>query len=444
MHNSWIKELSQFLWIGLVVAMLGLLTGHFTLLLFLYTFGYLGWYFYNLKRLETWLHKGKKSEPPQASGLWGEMFNGIYRLQQRSRKRNKRLVKFLNRFRETTGALPYGVIVLREQGDIEWWNDAAQGLLNLKYPQDVGQRMGNLIRHPRFNAYIRGENEQPDVIIPSPIDDQVMLNIRIIPYGKNQRLITIRDVTLVQQVEQMRRDFVANISHELRTPLTVLSGYVENLLQQTPDEATLQHALTLMSQQTHRMQHLTEDLMLLSSLENNAGAIKREVVNVAQMLASLREEAIVLSADKQHTIELEADENVHLRGNPKELDSTFTNLVVNAVNYTPAKGRITIRWYADDAGAHFEVEDTGIGIAKHHLARLTERFYRVDVARSRATGGSGLGLAIVKHAMQQNQGKLRIESELGRGSRFICDFPVQLVVYKRAEAAKSAGSASTN
>jgi two-component system phosphate regulon sensor histidine kinase PhoR len=440
MHNSWLKELSRFLWLGLAVAVLGLLFGHLAGMLLLYTLGYLGWYFYNLKRLDAWLQTGKKSEPPQAGGLWGEMFNGIYRLQQRSRKRNKRLVKFLNRFRETTGALPYGVIVLREQGDIEWWNDAAQNLLNLKYPQDVGQRMGNLIRHPRFSSYIRGEIQQQDVVIPSPLDDQVMLNIRIIPYGKNQRLVTIRDVTLIQQVEQMRRDFVANISHELRTPLTVLSGYVENLLEQTPDEATLQHALKLMSQQARRMQHLTEDLMLLSSLENNPGAIKHEVVNVTHLLASLREEAIVLSGDKQHVIELQADDNVQLRGNPKELDSIFTNLVVNAVNYTPAKGHITIRWYANEAGAHFEVQDTGIGIASHHLPRLTERFYRVDVARSRATGGSGLGLAIVKHAMQQNQGKLRIESELGRGSRFICDFPVQLVVYKGATV-KSIGSA---
>jgi two-component system phosphate regulon sensor histidine kinase PhoR len=442
MQNNWFKELSQFLWIGLVVAVFGLGLGQLTLLLFLYTLIYLGWYFYNLKRIETWLYQGKKSEPPQARGLWGEMFNGIYRLQQRSRKRNKRLVKFLNRFRETTGALPYGVIVLREQGDIEWWNNAAQNLLNLKYPQDVGQRMGNLIRHPRFNAYIRGEIEQRDVVIPSPLDDQIMLNVRIIPYGKKQSLVTIRDVTLIQQVEQMRRDFVANISHELRTPLTVLSGYVENLLEKTPDEASLKHALNLMSQQTRRMQHLTEDLMLLSSLENNAITTKREIVNVAQMLTSLREEAIVLSGDKQHTIELEADKNLHLRGNPKELDSVFTNLVVNAVNYTPANGHITIRWYMDDVGgAHFEVEDTGTGIASHHLARLTERFYRVDAARSRATGGSGLGLAIVKHAMQQNQGKLRIESELGRGSRFICDFPAQSVVYKNLDNAKSTGTA---
>ena len=441
MQNSWFKELSQFLWIGLVVAVFGLLLGHLTLALFLYTLGYLGWYFCNLVQLEAWLHKGKKSEPPQAGGLWGEMFNGIYRLQQRSRKRNKRLVKFLNRFRETTSALPYGVIVLREQGDIEWWNETAQKLLDLKYPHDVGQRMGNLIRHPRFNAYINGETDERDVAIPSPLNDQQILNVRIIPYGKNQRLVAIRDVTLLQQVEQMRRDFVANISHELRTPLTVLSGYVENLLEHQPDEASLQHALNLMSQQTRRMQHLTEDLMLLSRLESQPGAIKREVVNVAQMLASVREQAEVLSSDKNHSIELEADENVYLRANPKELDSIFTNLVVNAVNYTPEKGRIRICWYADEDGAHFEVHDSGIGIASHHLHRLTERFYRVDVARSRATGGSGLGLAIVKHAMQQSHGKLRIKSELGRGSSFICDFPAQLVVYKGPETSKYIGSA---
>ena len=441
MQNSWLKELSQFLWFGLVAAVFGLMLGHLTLLLLLYTLVYLGWYFYNLKRMEAWLRKGKKSEPPQAGGLWGEMFNGIYRLQQRSRKRNKRLVKFLNRFRETMGALPYGVIVLRQQGDIEWWNEAAQTLLQLKYPQDVGQRMGNLIRHPRFNAYINRETNEQDINIPSPFDDQQILNLRIIPYAKNQRLVTIRDVTLLQQVEQMRRDFVANISHELRTPLTVLSGYVENLLEHTPDEATLQHALNLMSQQTRRMQHLTEDLILLSSLENQPAASRREVVNVAHMLSDLREQAEVLSGEKNHVIELEVDDKVQLRAIPKELDSIFTNLVVNAVNYTPDKGRIRICWYRDENGAHFEVHDTGVGIASHHLHRLTERFYRVDLARSRATGGSGLGLAIVKHAMQQNQGKLRIESELGRGSRFICDFPAQLVVYKGAETSRNIGSA---
>jgi two-component system phosphate regulon sensor histidine kinase PhoR len=185
------------------------------------------------------------------------------------------------------------------------------------------------------------------------------------------------------------------------------------------------------------MRHLTEDLMLLSSLENERSSIKREVINVGQMLASLREEAGIVSGDMKHNLIFKVDENVYLRGDPKELESIFTNLVMNAVNYTPPGGTIWVRWHADAAGAHFEVQDTGVGIAAHHIPRLTERFYRVDVARSRATGGSGLGLAIVKHAMQSNHGQLKIKSETGRGSTFTCDFPPTLVVYK--DASKQAG-----
>ncbi len=431
MTTSWVTEFSRFLWFGGIAALFGLLIGQVLAVLLLYTLAYLGWYFYNLRRMDHWLRKGKKYAPPAASGLWGELFNEIYYLQQRSRKRSKRLVKLLNRFRETTGAMPDGIIILKEQGEIEWWNDSAQALLNLKYPSDVGQRMSNLIRHPSFIAYVNGKSDEPDVTIASPLNDQIKLNIRIIPYGKDQSLVMIRDVTVVQQVEQMRRDFVANISHELRTPLTVMSGFIESLQEEIRDDPQVERALQLMGQQTRRMQQLTEDLMLLSSLENSKNTSRRQVVNVANMLASLKEEAEVLSGERGHTILLEADAEVALRGDPKELDSIFSNLVINAVNYTPKGGAIRIRWYADENGAHFEVHDTGVGIAGHHIPRLTERFYRVDVGRSRATGGSGLGLAIVKHAMQQHRGTLQIDSEVGRGSTFICNFPPDLVVYKK-------------
>jgi len=437
MPNAWIKELLQFFWLGLVAAVIGLLLGEITLVLLIYTLAYLGWYFYNLQRMEIWLQKGKKYAPPQSTGLWGELFNGIYRLQQRSRKRSKRLVKLLSRFRETTGAMPDGIIILQTGGGIEWWNSAAQALLHLQYPQDVGQRMNNLIRHPQFTAYVNGELDTPDVMVPSPKNPQLRLNIRIIPYGKDQELVLLRDVTIMEQSDQMRRDFVANISHELRTPLTVLSGYIENLLELSKDDEQLHRALQNMAQQSHRMRHLTEDLMLLSSLENERSSIKREVINVGQMLASLREEAGIVSGDMKHNLIFKVDENVYLRGDPKELESIFTNLVMNAVNYTPPGGTIWVRWHADAAGAHFEVQDTGVGIAAHHIPRLTERFYRVDVARSRATGGSGLGLAIVKHAMQSNHGQLKIKSETGRGSTFTSDFPPTLVVYK--DASKQAG-----
>ncbi len=428
MRRTWVSELAQFLWLGAVAGLLGVLVGHPSLVLLLYTLAWLGWYFLNLRRLETWLRQGRKFTPPDARGLWGEVFNGLYRLQQRNRKRRKRLVKLLNRFRETTGAMPDGIIVLQPNGGIEWWNEAAERLLRLKYPHDVGQHLNNLIRHPDFVAFITGETEDADVTIPSPYDAQQRLNIRIIPYGKKQQLVLVRDVTLMERVEQMRRDFVANISHELRTPLTVLIGYLENLENGEHAPEVMRRAMQIMAQQTRRMRNLTEDLMLLSNLENRREQ-RREEVDVDRMLGSLLEEAQLLSGERGHDITLAAESGLRLLGDARDLDSIFSNLVINAVNYTPPGGAIRLRWYRDqDGGAVFEVEDDGVGIPAHHLPRLTERFYRVDVARSRETGGSGLGLAIVKHALQRGGGHLEIESEVGRGSLFRARFPAELVV----------------
>ncbi len=432
MQTTWLTEFYRFLGFGAAAVVIGLLTKQLLIVLLIFTVFYLGWFFYNLRRMETWLRVDKKYAPPEASGVWGDMLSNIYALRQRSRKRSKRLVKLLKRFRQTAGAMPDGIIILKGQGDIDWWNCKAEELLNLRYPQDVGVRLVNLIRNPDFIACITGESKEPDVTINSPFKDGVKLNIRPIPYGKNQTLVMVRDVTLIYEVEEMRRDFVGNISHELRTPLTVLSGYIENLQEDNMENPDLERALELMGQQTHRMRQLTEDLMLLSSLENtNTSNSKRQVVDVNHMLVSLKEEAQILSGKRNHAILLESDPSLNLRGDPKELDSIFSNLVVNAVNYTPEGGAIRIRWYADASGAHFEVNDTGIGIPSHHLARLTERFYRVDVGRSRASGGSGLGLAIVKHAVQQHRGTLRIDSEVGRGSTFIVDFPKDLLVWHR-------------
>lgn len=433
MPYNWTNELWRVIsTIGLGLV-LGLITGYVTETLLLVIALWFVVYFVRLTSLERWLREGSKQEPPGAEGLWGEVFTGIFRLQQRARKRSKRLVKAINRFRETTAALPDGVVVLKEQGEIEWWNAEAGRLLHLKYPQDVGLRLTNLLRHPAVSAYWRGEWKEEQVTITSPYNETTRLSIRTVEYGNNQMLVIVRDVTLFEQVEQMRRDFVANISHELRTPLTVLSGYIENMLEEDAEDERTQRTLKVMQQQTRRMHQLTEDLMLLSSFENNQQSRKQISVNVPHMLSSLKEQAEILSAERHHTILLEADPELYLSGDPWELDSIFTNLVVNAVNYTPPGGAIRIRWYEDRAGAHFEVNDTGIGIPPHHIPRLTERFYRVDVARSRNSGGSGLGLAIVKHAMQRNQGSLRIDSEVGRGSTFICDFPLELVRYRDDE-----------
>jgi len=427
MPYNWTNELWRILASLVLALLIGWMIGQVTLALLLVITLWFASYFIRLVRLDRWLRFDRKQEPPHSTGLWGETFSGIYRLQQRARKRNKRLIKTLNRFRETTAALPDGVVLLREEGEIEWWNAEAARLLQLKYPQDMGLRLANLLRHPAMARFWQGDSQDEPVTINSPYNDAIRISLRRVDYGNNQTLVIIRDVTLVEQVQQMRRDFVANISHELRTPLTVLSGYLESLVEDENADQQLHHTLQVMQQQTRRMQQLTEDLMLLSNFESSREPRKKVIVNVPQMLSSLREQAQVLSAERNHTILLEADPDLYLLGESHELDSIFTNLVVNAVNYTPHGGAIRIRWHEDEQGAHFEVNDTGIGIAPRHIPRLTERFYRVDVDRSRHSGGSGLGLAIVKHAMQRNKGSLRIDSEVGQGSTFICDFPPELV-----------------
>ncbi len=268
---------------------------------------------------------------------------------------------------------------------------------------------------------------------PSPTDDAVMLSVRIVPYGENQRLVLARDISRLHRLEQMRRDFVANASHELRTPLTVLGGYLETLADS--DDAALrqwQPAIEQMRHQANRMRRLVDDLLLLSRLETDEAPAEPEAVAVPAMLASIREDAELLAGERAHAIELEAEPGLQLRGDYHELRSAFANLVLNAVQHTPAEGRIAIRWYADAGGAHLAVSDTGPGIPPQHLPRLTERFYRVDVGRSRAAGGTGLGLAIVKHVLHRHGGALAIDSRLGRGSTFQCDFPSELIVRQSA------------
>ncbi len=427
-----VKELWQFLFLGLLATLSGALLGDIKTALLIFLLLWLGWYFNNLVKLAHWLVQGKKYSPPESRGLWGHIFTEIYHMQQRKRRRSKKLVSLLSRFRESTAALPEGVIVLREQGEIEWWNDMAGELLGLKYPQDVDRRLTNLLRNPEVMEYFRSSDKEKSVRFPSPIAELKILSLKIVPYGNNQKLVVVHDVTLNKRVEEMQRDFVANISHELRTPLTVINGYLENLLEDCEDldAERLQHTFRTMQQQAIRMRRLTDDLTTLSNVDNEKVGPRSEMVNVPQMLGSLHEEAQIISGENKYTLVFEVDSDLFLCGDPKELDSVFTNLVVNAINYTPSGGAIRVRWYRDETGAHFEVNDTGIGIAAYHVERLTERFYRVDIARSRHTGGSGLGLAIVKRALQRHHADLRIDSEIGRGSAFICDFPENIILLK--------------
>ncbi len=390
---------------------------------------YLGLHLYNLHRLEHWLRVGRRYHPPDARGIWGDVFHGLYRLQQRNRRRKRRLAQFLDRFEQVLGALPDATVVLGADHTIEWANEAAARLLNLRWPQDSGRRIQTLVRFPLFLEYVeRGDFAEP-VEMPSPADGRVRLAVRLIPYGQDQLLLVARDMTRIHRLEQVRRDFVANVSHELRTPLTVMRGYLETL-EGAGDElpAAWGEPVAIMGQQVARMQRIVEDLLLLARLEAEPVGAGARVVKVAPMLAQLREEARVLSGERGHRIELTADEELCLRGEEHVLRSAFANVLFNAVQYTPAGGGITMRWYADGDGAHFEVEDNGIGVPPAHIPRLTERFYRVDKGRSRATGGTGLGLAIVKHALNRHDGRLRVQSEVGVGSVFTCDFPRERVV----------------
>ena len=433
MINPWFAEILVLAAVLSMATILGGLFGHTLLLLWLFTLGYLIFEFYRVWRLERWLEAGARPPPLGNWGLWAEVHYQLHRLRQGHRRRKRTLTQYLQRFREFTSAMPDATVVLRSGGgEIEWFNSAAGRLLGLRAPQDIGQRITNLVRHPTFIQYFYGGRFSDPIEFPSPVDEAVMLALGIVPYGREQLLLVARDNTRLHKLEEVRRDFVANVSHELRTPLTVISGFLETLCD-NPDLSAeeREHALHLMSQQTARMQHIVDDLLLLARLETDQRPVRAARVAVPEMLRTLLEEAKTLSGGR-HEIRLDADAELDLQGNAEELRSAFTNLVSNAVRYTPAGGKIVIRWFSDTRGAHFQVEDTGVGIAEHDIPRLTERFYRVDTGRSRQTGGTGLGLAIVKHVLERHDAALSITSRLGAGSTFSCDFPLTALLRKVA------------
>ncbi|WP_237234852.1 phosphate regulon sensor histidine kinase PhoR [Pseudomonas sp. TCU-HL1] len=408
----------------------GLVTGQYAWALVIGLGAYLGWTLAQLLRLYKWLKEHQPDEaPPDGYGLWGEVFDSIYHLQRRDQRVRGRLQAVIDRVQESTAALKDAVVMLDNDGNLDWWNRAAETLLGLKTPQDSGQPVTNLIRHPRFKEYFEQGNYQEPLDLPSPVNDRLRLQFHITQYGNSEHLMLVRDVTRLHQLEQMRKDFVANVSHELRTPLTVIAGYLETLLDNVEDvNPRWTRALQQMSQQGKRMQNLLNDLLLLAKLEATDYPSDSQPVAVDLMLLQIKADAIALSGNRHHRISLEADHNFKLRGSEAEVRSAFSNLVFNAVKYTPDEGEIRIRWWGDETGAHLSVQDSGIGIEAKHLPRLTERFYRVDSSRNSGTGGTGLGLAIVKHVLIRHRGRLDISSVLNHGSTFTCHFPATQVV----------------
>lgn len=385
----------------------------------------------NLGKLMNWAREPLGTPTPHAFGTWDHVFAALARRSRIAYDQRERLSQTLARFREAAQAMPDGVVYLTRQNLIEWINVAAERHFGLDATRDLGSAITNLVRQPDFVHYVESGDYLEPLLLKPVRSDGLTLSMQIVPFGEDLKMLLSRDISQLEKLETMRRDFVANVSHELKTPLTVVSGFVEMLhdsLQDfSPEDA--RRYLRLATEQSVRMQRLIEDLLALSALETGAPMPVEDKVDVQGLLRSVAQEAELLSAGR-HRVIVEPGAAAKLIGSHKEIHSALANLATNAVRYTPEGGEIRLIWQATPEGAELAVQDNGPGIEAQHLPRLTERFYRVDRGRSRETGGTGLGLAIVKHVLTRHQGTLEIQSEPGRGSRFAAHFPARRVDWK--------------
>lgn len=398
--------------------------------LFIYLAGHLYW----LNKLQTWLKNPSPDNTPTGLGIWQDIFTALFQNQRKHERAELELKSSLEDFKRATNALPDGIVVLNRRNEIEWCNPPAEAQLGLDLSQDVNQAIHNFVRYGEFINYLQDEHYGEPIQLKSIRNPEIMLQIQLIPFGTEQKLLISRDVTAQEKTDTMRRDFIANVSHELRTPLTVVGGFLETL-SDTKGMVTesAKSYFDMMIEQTSRMRRIIEDLLTLSRIESNSEAPEDAVINMAMLLKMIQNDANGLSNGK-HKIHLEADKNLNISGSQEELLSAFSNLVSNAIRYTPEGGDIYINWQLRNEQAVFSVRDTGIGIEQKHIDRLTERFYRVDRGRSRDTGGTGLGLAIVKHILTRHQAKLEISSEFGAGSTFSIVFPKSRIAHNEQAA----------
>jgi len=388
---------------------------------------YLGWHLAQALGFVRWLvHRDADPQrvPGTGSGLWALIYQHVSERLQDQRQHAALLEGELDKYRQVARALPDAAVTFNRDGNIELINDAAGRLLGLREPDDLGRPLHNLIRNPQFVAYLARERFDAPLEITSPADPEITLSIAVVPYGgRDKQLLLARDTSRLHRLERVRQDFIANVSHELKSPLTVIKGYVENLLDGCEAGGPWHRPLAQIDQQTERMCAIVENLMALSNLETGPAPQARERVDVPALIRSVVAEARELSRNRHRFVE-DIDENLGMLGNFNELYSAFSNIVFNAVSYTDDGGTIHVHWgTAAGGGVCFSVSDTGIGIAPEHIPRLTERFYRVDQARSREIGGTGLGLAIVKHILMRHEARLDVSSEPGEGSTFTFVFP---------------------
>ena len=376
-------------------------------------------------RLSRWLESPDEVDPPDATGTWGDIFYRLQKLQRRQRASRSELSNALEQFEHAAMAVPDGMVILNGNEQIDWCNPASRKYMGLDCERDRGQFVRYLLRQAHFLDFLDASDYSRRLVCKSPVNRELTLSLQLVPFGEGKKLLVARDITDLERVDAMRRDFIANVSPELRTPLTVFGGSAEPLAdapELPPGES--RRYFDLMLDHTRRMQRLLDDLLTLSRLESTDHTLKDEPVNVAELAHALKSEAESLSRGR-HRVSLQLDSSAWLKGNLQEIRSALGNLVSNAVRYTPDGGEITLTWREREGEGVFSVTDTGEGIAAEHIPRLTERFYRVDRSRSRETGGTGLGLAIVKHVLTRHGARLDIQSIPGKGSTFSAVFPTQ-------------------
>ncbi len=423
MQNNFTAEIQRFLFLGAISFFIGLISGELTLVLLIFCLAYLLWNFSQVKKLEKWLRNSKIALIPDASGIWGDIFDHLSRDKKRQLKEKKRLKTVINRVETMTSALNDAVILLDKDYTIGWLNKPSRSLLNLKR-SDVGNPITNFIRHPAFVNYLyKGDHEIP-FVLPASNNEEKRFEFRLNHFGDGEGLLIVRDASRLYKLEQMRKDFVANVSHELRTPLTVILGYLETLSDTQQDSDPWKKPVQQMQQQATRMTTLINDLTILSTLETEG--INKQPTNVIilPLLQIIVAEVTTIHHSRGINITIECPEGWSINGSEKELHSAFSNLIMNAVKYSPAENSVVVKVTKNFVGGiDVKVIDNGYGIERQHIHRLTERFYRVDASRSIETGGTGLGLAIVKHILARHDARLNISSRINQGSTFSAIFP---------------------
>lgn len=412
----------------------GLVFGHATIAFAFSCCGCLIWLLIRIQRLGKWVHRARStSSPPleELGGIWSDISYDIQLLIARHEKEKQRLQAVVHRVQEMTAALTDAVILVDRRSNIEWWNTAASLLFDFR-EIDRGHKLTNLIRHPGFIQYFDLKSYSSPLELTMWRKD-LHLEFQIHNFGDGERLVIARDITRLFKLEQMRKDFVANVSHELRTPLTVIRGYIETLADSPKLPPSWQRMVGQMEEQSQRMTLLINDLITLSKLETDLREPASLPIAMEPMIASVAADARQLSGARAHRIEVSGAHDLALMGNESELRSAISNLVINAINYSPAGSRIEIHYDFQSQGAVIRVRDQGLGIEPKHLPRITERFYRVDPSRSVASGGTGLGLAIVKHVLLRHNAELKIHSHPGKGSEFACYFPQSIVCRRPPE-----------